>query len=706
MMRQLRFVTMFVALGGGVLIGQGGSPTPQTVPQTPTFSVNVEYVEVDAVVTDKDDQFVRGLTKDDFQIFEDGKPQTISTFSLVDIPIEHLQRPLYAAAPVEPDVRTNEQPFEGRIYVMLIDDLHTYFGRTARVKASAREFIQQHLGSNDLMAVVHTSGPSDASQEFTSNKRLLLAAVDRTIGGKLDSPTITKTDEYNRTIDLRQEAGGSMPLNDPAAVERTYNARQTFDSLRSLAEWFSTIRGRRKAILFFSEGVEFDLSNFQEPGSSLVMDSMREALSAAARGNVSIYGIDPRGLTNLGDENITVQSFPDDTSLGINNKSMQRELFLAQDSLRQVSDETGGFAVVNKNDFASAFDRIVRDNSSYYAMAYYPPSEKAGKFHKIEVKVRRPDVRVRARQGYVTPKPASTDAAKPSAKAPAAAAANITVTPQLREAMSSPLPISGLAMRVFTAPFKGPAPNASVLLGIELRGRDMRLDPTDKVLVTYSVIGSDGKVRATATSSLAMAMSPEARAQIAGSGLRLLKRVNVPPGRYQVRVAAHDPGSGVAGSVLADLEVPDFEKLPFSISGIALTSNRSAVEPTVKADESLQQVMPGPPVAARSFSPDEELALFVEVYDNEAAKPHKVDITTTVTSDDGKVMIKTEEARDSTELQGGRGGYGHAARLELKELAPGPYVLTVSAKSRLGDGPSAERRVPITIVAGGPATPR
>ena len=94
---------------------------------------------------------------------------------------------------------------------------------------------------------------------------------------------------------------------------------------------------------------------------------------------------------------------------------MQRELFLSQGSLRELSDETGGFAVVNANDFSTAFDRIVRDNSSYYAMAYYPPSDKAGKFHKIEVRVRRPDLRVRARQGYVTPKPARACKAKQGA---------------------------------------------------------------------------------------------------------------------------------------------------------------------------------------------------------------------------------------------------------------------------------------------------
>ena len=116
--------------------------------------------------------------------------------------------------------------------------------------------------------------------------------------------------------------------------------------------------------------------------------------------------------------------------------------------------------------------------------------------------------------------------------------------------------------------------------------------------------------------------------------------MDLPPGRYQVRVAAHDPGGGNAGSVVADLEVPDFAKLPFSMSGVALTSASAVTAPTVRPDELLRQVMPGPPVAARSFPQNDDVALFVEVHDNDAAKPHKVDITTTVTSDEGKVMIK------------------------------------------------------------------
>src|SRR5688500_7939587 len=147
--RLVAFLVFLTGLTG--LVGAGQTTTPPgpsappapsgaaapASPQTPTFTVNVEYVEVDAVVTDRDGQFVRNLKQEDFEIFEDGKPQAISAFSIVDIPVERLQRPLYAPTPIEPDVKSNERPFDGRIYVMLIDDLHIYGGRTARVRATA-----------------------------------------------------------------------------------------------------------------------------------------------------------------------------------------------------------------------------------------------------------------------------------------------------------------------------------------------------------------------------------------------------------------------------------------------------------------------------------------------------------------------------------------------------------------------------------------
>src|SRR5919201_443381 len=191
MQGQTRIAMLLVVAATAVAAGQ----TPAPAPQGPTFKVQVDYVEVDVLVTDQQGNFVRDLKKEDFQVLEDGKPQTIATFSIVDIPIERFDRPLFAKQPIEPDVKTNERPFDGRVYVMVIDDLHTNFGRSQRVKTAAKQFIERRLGANDLMAIVHTAGPSDANQEFTSNKRLLLAAVDRTMGKKLRSATLTRTEE-------------------------------------------------------------------------------------------------------------------------------------------------------------------------------------------------------------------------------------------------------------------------------------------------------------------------------------------------------------------------------------------------------------------------------------------------------------------------------------------------------------------------------
>jgi VWFA-related protein len=696
MTKRLRLAALLVVFAGTALTADQNPPAqppPQPPPQGPTFRVRVDYVEVDVVVTDQRGNLVRDLKKDDFQVLEDGKAQQISTFTTVDIPVERADRPLFAESPIEPDVKTNEKPFDGRVYVMVIDDLHTRFGRGVRVKAAAKQFIERRLGANDLMAVVHTAGPAEGNQEFTSNKRLLLAAVDRTSGRKLDSATSTKTREYYNTQGIRQPGD---PLNDPDDAERGFNARNTLDTLRNVSEWFASVHGRRKAILFVSEGIDYDIYDMiaqngsTHTSASMVMDATRDAIAAATRSNVAIYGIDPRGLTDLGDESIEIGSFPDDTSLGIGPGSLQNELRLSQDSLRTLSEETGGFAVVNKNDYATAYQRIVEDNSTYYVLAYYPPDPRPGRLHKIDVRVTRPGLTVRARKGYVTPKKPDEKTMTANGKSP--------MTPELREALDSPLPVSGLTMHVFAAPFKGAAPNASVLFGVELRGRDIQLGQNTKLLLSYLAIDQNGKVKGGNTDSMTMpALKPETKARIEQTGLRMLNRLDLPPGKYQLRIAAHDSTGGNAGSVTYDLTVPDFQKAPFSISGLVLTSGAGSALPTVKADEQLKPVLPGPPVSMRTFPQNDEAILFVEVYDNEGSKPHKVDIVTTVTTDEGRVLFKTDETRDSADLGGARGGYGYTTRVPMRDLAPGKYVLKVEAKTRLGNQPPVARELRIEV---------
>jgi VWFA-related protein len=686
-------------LAAGTALRAGQAPAPQ--PQPPTFQAQVEYVEVDALVTDAQGHSVRDLKKEDFQILEDGKPQAISAFSFVNIAIERDDRPLFAAQPIEPDVRTNARPFDGRIYVMVVDDLHTNVLRTQLVKRAAKQFLERNLGANDLMAVVHTAGPTDASQEFTNNKRLLMAAVDRTMGRKVQSETLSRNDEYQRTRDTRSTGD---PVNDPDDVERAYNARSTLDFLKKVADWFAGVHGRRKSILFVSEGIDYNIFDIMGNGgtpntfvgtshsaSSLVGDAIRDVITSATRANVSIYGVDPRGLTSLADDAITVGAFADadEPNLGIGLSSLQSEVRLSQDSLRALSEETGGFAVVNRNQFGDAFQRIVEDNSSYYELAYYPPTDKRdGKYHKIQVRVNRPGMTVRARKGWYAPKgkpPAPAKPADPSTQA-------------LQDALNSPLPVSGLTVQLSAASFKGTAPNASVIVTAEVLGRDMTFSADDKLKVSLTAVDATDKVRDSKTGTMTLNLRPETKARVTETGVRILSRLSLPPGRYQIRYAAYESGGNKVGSVLYDLEVPDFTKAPLSMSGLVFSSNNGSLVPTSAPDAQLQDVLPGPPIAMRTFAQNEELALFAEIYDNEARQPHKVDITTTITTDEGKVVFKTDDVRDSSELAGKRGAYLYPTRIPLKDLVPGSYVLQVAARSRLG-GITAERQVRIGIVS-------
>jgi VWFA-related protein len=699
LIRCLKIAGLLVVVGGTALsAGQAPAPATQAPPDqtasagpVPTFKAQVEYVEVDALVTDAQGRPVRGMTKDDFQVFEDGKRQTISSFVFVDIPVERPDRPLFQPNAIEPDISSNERPFDGRVYVLVLDDWHTAPLRTQLVKNAARQFIQRNLGANDLMAVVTTGGRTDASQEFTSNRRLLLAAVDKFMGQKLESATLNRNTEFFR----QRDSGQTGRVNDPDDLERGQHARSTLRSIKSVAEWFGGVRGRRKTLLLVSEGIDYDITDiirgYDAPNSSAssIIDDTREAIAAAARANVSIYAVDPRGLTTMGDDTIGVSSFADDPSAGIGIGSLNNELRLSQDSLRTLADETGGFAAVNTNQFTSAFQRIVSDNSTYYVLAYYPPSDKRnGKFHKIEVKSTRPGVTIRSRKGYSAPR------GKPPAAVAAAAGKPSTA---VMEALNSPIQVSGVRMRMFAAPFKGTAPKASVLIGVEMVGKDLSLAENSKVEVSYYAFDTQGKSRGGATDNLTTKLQPETKARVEQTGFRMLSRLELAPGRYQLRVASHDSVGGTAGSLTYDLEVPDFSKTAFSMSGLVMTSMSGSTMVTVKADAELKDVLPAPPIAMRSFPQNDEIALFAEIYDNAGTTPHKVDIITTIQSDDGRVLYKSEEERASSELQGAKGGYGYVARVPLTDVTPGDYVLNVQAKSRLGKDVGVGRQVRIRV---------
>lgn len=701
MRTRVLLIAGFAAAATALALAQSQSQAPQT-PLPPreqpaiTFKVEINYVEVDAIVTDARGNPVRNLTRDEFEVLEDGKPQSVSIFSLVDIPIERAERPLFSPTPIEPDVRTNAGGFDGRIFVIVLDDLHTYVLRSQLVKRAAREFVEKYIGANDLAAVLHTSGRSDASQDFTNSRRLLVSAIDKFMGRKSQSATLAKIEEYQLRRGTPME---SDPLRDPLDLERGYQARSTLDTLKSLSDFMTGVRGRRKAVVFFSEGIDYDINDpFNNQYASTIIQETQDLIGAATRANVNIYSVDPRGITLLGEESIQLQGLPPDAPTDLSNTGLMNELRIAQDSLRVLADETGGFASVNANDFAKAYSRILEESSTYYVLGYYPANDRRdGRFRKIEVRVTRPGLQVRARRGYVAPRGKA-----PAVKTTDAAAGT---SAELRDALNSPLPVGGLTLSAFAAPFKAAAPDASVVVGIEVPGRDLKFVERDgrfanEVEFSMMAIDQSGKVKNGDRRSLKLDLRPQTYQAVVRQGFRMVARLTLAPGRYQLRLAAREANGGRVGSLHYDLEVPDFAKEPLMISGLLLTSAGASRTPVVSDDPELKQVLPAQPTTMREFVEADQLALFAEIYDNRGTTPHTVDITTTIRADAGTVVFKTEDARKSEELEGARGGYGYTAQVPLKGVPPGLYVLRVEARSRLG-GDTVARETQFRIVPGG-----
>ncbi len=330
-------------------------------------------------------------------------------------------------------------------------------------------------------------------------------------------------------------------------------------------------------------------------------------------------------------------------------------------------------------------------------LGYYPTNDRRdGRFRDIEVRVTRPGLVVRSRNGYLAPWGRDDEPELMEAEGASEA---------LREVMTNPLPVSGLSLRVAAAPFLGERPKSSVAVMVELDGGNLTFAERDGLFVdtielSLTIVDDEGKIAGGESQSLGLELQPETHESVSRHGLKVVSRFDLEPGRYQVRVASHETGGGRSGSILYDLEVPDFSDGPLQMSGIALASADASRTPTAKADEQFREVLPTQPTTLRDFVLGDELFVFSEIYDNETDTSHTVDIRTTVRADDGRVVFDLSDERSSDELEGKRGGYGHVLRIPLEGVEPGLYVLRTEARSRLDRDASAAREVPFRLHAG------
>ena len=211
----------------------------------------------------------------------------------------------------------------------------------------------------------------------------------------------------------------------------------------------------------------------------------------------------------------------------------------------------------------------------------------------------------------------------------------------------------------------------------------------NNIELSFFSINESGKPLGGTRSEVALKLRPKNYELVKAFGLRLNPRINLQPGRYQIRIGVRETGGGDVGTVFYDLDVPDFSKNDLAISGILLTAATAQLIPTPQPDEVLtKELLPLPATSRREFIQGDTLALFAEIYDNMAPnKPHKVDITTRLIAEDGREVFKNEEARDSSELKATQkgGGFGHTAQIPLKDVNPGRYLLAIDAIPRNRD---------------------
>jgi VWFA-related protein len=396
-----------------VFLGWAAMVAALVAQQPPVFRANVTLVTTDVVPRDAEGRFIADLTKADFTVLEDGKPQTIASFALV-----HGGRTITTVAPppapapegviLPPAARRSTAEGSGRVLLVFVDDLHFEAEYSPHVRRLVQTLATTLLHDGDLVAMV-SSGPSAIEIGFTYDRKAIAAAVGKIRGSGLTAAEIFKTLETSE---------------GPAGLRS--RARVAFYTAYNMLASLEDIQNRRKAIVYISTGYDFDPfpegrnsrdrimgGRFSDPLRVLIDKEnpyfslgpttadidlhklMRELTLAANRANATIFTVDPRGLAGV----VDAGQYVDQTE-------WRTFLQKTQSTLRFIAEETGGFAVVNDNDFTSAVKRMDAETSDYYVIGYYSTNTDPGRRVRVlDVKVARPNVTVSARSAYTIKTP-------------------------------------------------------------------------------------------------------------------------------------------------------------------------------------------------------------------------------------------------------------------------------------------------------------
>jgi VWFA-related protein len=596
-------------------------------------------VPVDVSVLDKDRRPVRGLTAGDFTLLVDGKPRPIVAFSEVDIPGPEANPTAAAWVRNAPhDVANNDLPGEGRLVVILMDGSIPNGAPVATAKKIAHAAIDQ-LGPADLAAVVRSTvfSGNGRSQGFTSDRALLGAAVDSQFMGTTVAPSMTM-----RGLESASPVPGSL-----------FQTQMQCEVILNLARAMRDAPLRRKELLFI--GSQLELGGTITTGGERRYcrdDMMKEVLAS----NVTVHVVDPAGVITA---SVQAEYLGPVTTGLVQRWSIQNQQRL--DVLRVMPGLTGGRAVVNTNTPEAMLPALFEESQTYYLLGFDPlPLASDKSAHTIRVKVNRRGVTVRSRASYDVPGPRPDEgSSKPDKTVDTGA-----LPPDLASAINGPLPVQGLPLSATAVPFAKPgARTAAVAIAI-----GATLPPgAGPHHLAMSVVAFDDRGRGVAVRSQELEVSPPtARQGRAADGL--IARLDLPPGSYDIRIAARDD-AGRVGSVFTFVDVPDFSRSDLVAPGMLLHHDR-AVEVTANP---VADLVPVVPTVQRVFTLGDKVSAFLRVYHTAGAQP--LSITERVTDVSGRTVFE----RPFDVPAGDRGEATDVdVPLPLSQLAPGRYLLTIS----------------------------
>lgn len=638
-------------------------------PQALVFRSGINYIRVDAMATDDNGNPVLDLTQEDFEIYEDDVKQEIESFQLVQVdPLPALgDTPQVAVGRNRSDQERAASQADVRVFVIFLDDYHVRLGNSIRTRRMLVEFLENNLIPSDLVGVMFPLMPLE-SVRLTRNHAAVINAVNTFEGVKY-------------RYEVRNMFENNYAHYPTEIVERVRND-VSLSALKGLMIYLGSMREGRKSVLLVSEGYSnyvppqlraqnasmgvdptlnpsrFDPlagdSAMEETASFFQQDEiisdLRRVFQTATRFNTSIYTVDPRGLAaeefDLSGPTVGIQ-----TNL--------RQLRRTQDTLRILAEETDGRAIVNQNDFRPGLDQMLSDSNAYYLFGYNSTLEATdGKFHKIDVRVSRPGVNLRARKGYwaITELDVERSLRTSVDEPPRAVDVALGTLAELRR---------GRLVRTWVGTSRAESGKTRVTFIWEPVLERGRRETVSRVLVT--AMGDDGGAYfrgRVPERTRAGRGTTRSRAQVDASPTVTRVEFEVDPGTMHMSLAIEGDTGEVLDRDRDEIVIPDFSAPDVVFSTPAFVRARNALEFTEMSEDWTL-----PPTASRNFRRTDQLLLRFEVYAPGDVAP---EIEARLLNRRGDVMfpLPVSPAAD---------GQPHQVKLVPSFLAPGEYLIELLA---------------------------